>query len=207
MTSLFSKNVPETINILQNSKIGIAGCGGLGSNVATMLTRAGIGELMLVDFDNVEMSNLNRQHFFLSDVGKTKVEALSYHLKNINPDIKLNAVCKKLVKEDVESLFKNIDILIEAFDKAEAKKWLIKEWLKTFKNKPIICGSGISGYGKSEKIQIQSHGNLFMVGDQISDPSEGLCSPRINIVAARQANLAIEILMNFKKKKIANDNS
>jgi sulfur carrier protein ThiS adenylyltransferase len=196
MESLFSRNVPKTTNILQNSKIGIAGCGGLGSNIAVMLTRAGIGELILVDFDNVEISNLNRQHFFLSDIGKTKVEALSYHLKNINPDIKLNLINKKLIKEDIKPLFREIDILIEAFDKAEEKMWLVKEWLKTFKTKPIICGSGISGYGKSEEIKIQSSGNLFMVGDQISDQSEGLCSPRINIAAAKQANLAIELLMN-----------
>ena len=196
MESLFSRNVPKTTNILQNSKIGIAGCGGLGSNIAVMLTRAGIGELILVDFDNVEISNLNRQHFFLSDIGKTKVEALSYHLKNINPDIKLNLINKKLGKEDIKPLFREIDILIEAFDKAEEKMWLVKEWLKTFKTKPIICGSGISGYGKSEEIKIQSSGNLFMVGDQISDQSEGLCSPRINIAAAKQANLAIELLMN-----------
>ena len=198
MKSLFSRNVPKTTKILQNSKIGIAGCGGLGSNVAVMLTRAGIGELILVDFDNVEISNLNRQHFFLSDIGKTKVEALSYHLKNINPDIKLNLINKKLIKEDIKPLFREIDILIEAFDKAEEKMWLVKEWLKTFKTKPIICGSGISGYGKSEEIKIQSSGNLFMIGDQISDQSEGLCSPRINIAAAKQANLVIELLMNPK---------
>jgi sulfur carrier protein ThiS adenylyltransferase len=195
MESLFSRNAPETIKILQNSKIGIAGCGGLGSNVAVMLTRAGIGELILVDFDKVELSNLNRQHFFLSDIGKIKVEALSCHLKNINPDIKLNVINRKLVKEDIEPLFKEADILIEAFDKAEEKTWLIKEWLKNFKTKPVICGSGISGYGKSEEIKMQCSGNLFMIGDQTSEPTEGLCCPRINIVAAKQANLAIELLM------------
>ena len=202
MQTLFSKNVPDTINILQNSKIGIAGCGGLGSNIAVMLTRAGIGKLILADFDKVEISNLNRQHFFLSDIGKFKLEALSIHLKNINPDIKLDLINKRIINEDIEQTFKEADILIEAFDKAEEKMCLIKNWLKIFKNRPVICGSGISGYGKSEKIKIQSNGNLYMVGDQISDPSEGLCSPRINIVAAKQANLAIELLVNSKKEKL-----
>ena len=86
---LFERNVPGTLEILQKSTVGIAGCGGLGSNAAVSLVRAGIGKLILADHDVVEESNLNRQYYFQSDIGKKKVEALTYHLKAINPEIKL----------------------------------------------------------------------------------------------------------------------
>ncbi len=193
---IYRRNVPGSAEILGKYCIGIAGCGGLGSNVAVMLARAGIGKLILADYDRVEISNLNRQHFFLQDIGKIKVEALAGHIKNINPEINLELKYKKLCPDDISETFNSADIMIEAFDRAESKKWLIEKWLKAFPSIPIICASGISGIGKTEDIRISRAGNIYMVGDQATDMNIGLCSARVTVVAAMQANLAVEILIN-----------
>lgn len=192
---IFIRNVPGMLDILRRSCIGIAGCGGLGSNAAVALTRAGIGKLILADFDRVEMSNLNRQYFFMNDVGKSKVNALSSHLLNINPDIELKLINKELIPEDIPDIFSSVDIMIEAFDKAETKKWLVEKWSTQFPEIPIVCASGLSGFGLSEELEIKKAGNIYMIGDQSSDMSMGLCSARVAIAANIQANTAIELLM------------
>jgi sulfur carrier protein ThiS adenylyltransferase len=197
---IFNRNVPGSTAILQKSVIAIAGCGGLGSNAAAALVRAGIGKLIIADFDIVEESNLNRQYYFQSDIGKKKAEALGSHLKAINPGIKLDVHTKKLTKEDVPILFKKADILIEAFDRAEGKQWLIEAWCKYFPERVIICGSGISGLGNTDKLKVQKAGNIYFCGDGESDMSMGLCSARVAIVANMQANVAIEILVRHTEE-------
>jgi sulfur carrier protein ThiS adenylyltransferase len=192
---LFSRNVPHITDILQKSVIGIAGCGGLGSNVAISLTRAGIGKLIIADFDIVEESNLNRQHYFLYDIGKPKVEALENHIKNINPNIIVESHNIKLSRDNIDKLFSEADIMIEAFDKANDKQWLIDKWNVLFPEKSIVCGNGLSGYGHFDNLKITKGGNTYYCGDNETDVCIGLCSPRVSIVANMQANLAIEILM------------
>ncbi len=194
--NIFDRNVKGSTEIFQKKTVGIAGCGGLGSNAAVSLVRAGIGRLILVDFDRVETSNLNRQHFFISDIGKFKTEALASHLRAINPEIKLDIITKKIEREDVASLFSSADLLIEAFDKAENKEWLIEEWAIAYPKRPIVCGSGIAGIGMSQKIRVVNVGNIYFVGDGESDMSLGLCSARVNIAAQIEANIALEILFN-----------
>lgn len=184
--------------VLETKCIGIAGCGGLGSNAAVALVRAGIGKLILVDFDKVEESNLNRQYFFQSDIGSVKVEALSKHLKNINPNVDLEIHNEKITPENIEKLFKSVDVLIEAFDKAESKKWLIENWSIKFHDKPIVCGSGLSGYGASTDIHVRKAGNIYLCGDEESEMTMGLCSARVAIAANMEANVAIELLMTGK---------
>jgi len=195
---IFARNVPGTYEILEKAKIGIAGCGGLGSNVAVALTRTGIGNLILADFDYVELSNLNRQHYFHYDVGKAKVDAIASHLKAINPDINLTLLQRVLSPEDIPVIFHDADILIEAFDKAESKIWLIESWSSTFPEKPVICASGISGCGNSETLKITNSGSIYIVGDQHTDMSCGLCAARVSIAANIQANIAIELLLKNK---------
>lgn len=195
MQTIFIRNIPGMTEKLQQAVIGIAGCGGLGSNVAVSLVRAGIKKLILCDFDVVEVSNLNRQHFYQSDIGKVKSHALAEHLRNINPEVELEVHNLKLTAESAVEIFKSVDILIEAFDRAESKKWLIESWCRHYSHKPIICGSGLAGYGKFETLKIRKAGNIYLCGDEISDMSIGLCAPRVAIVAAMQANKAIEILI------------
>ena len=198
MDSIFDRNVPGTTEKLALVTVGIAGCGGLGSNAAVALTRAGVGRLILVDHDRVELSNLNRQHYFQSDIGKAKVEALGLHLRAINPAITLELHDIELKPEEMEKIFGEADILIEAFDRAENKRWLIEAWCKTFPERHIVCGSGLSGCGSTDSLRVHSAGRIHFCGDEETDMSLGLCAARVGIVANMQANVAIEILTKGK---------
>ncbi|MCK5075677.1 MAG: sulfur carrier protein ThiS adenylyltransferase ThiF, partial [Calditrichia bacterium] len=152
---IFVRNVPGSTEKLQQATVGISGCGGLGSNSAVAMVRAGIGKLILVDFDIVEESNLNRQFYFQKDIGRVKVEALAEHLKAINPDVELVLYNKKLQQDDIKVVFKEADLLLEAFDRAESKHWLIDAWGESFPNKPIIVASGLSGLGNTSALKVQ----------------------------------------------------
>jgi sulfur carrier protein ThiS adenylyltransferase len=196
VSHIFKRNVPGITDILLNKTIGIAGLGGLGSNVAVSLVRSGVGKLIIADYDRVEPSNLNRQFYFLGDIGKKKTDALSVYLKGINPGVILETIYLKLSRSNVCEIFKNTDLLIEAFDKAEEKAWLIETWNDCFPTKPIIVASGLAGYGKTEMLTIERSGNIYICGDGKSESSIGLNAARVAIVANMQANKAIEILVN-----------
>ncbi len=201
MDSIFERNVPGTTEKLAAATVGIAGCGGLGSNAAVALARAGIGRLILVDHDRVEPSNLNRQHYFQSDIGKVKVEALGHHVREINPAIALELHDIELTPEHVPAVFAQADLLIEAFDRAENKRWLIESWCKNFPDRHIVCGSGLSGCGSTDTLGVHSAGHIHMCGDEETDMSLGLCAARVGIVANMQANVAIEILIRAADAK------
>jgi sulfur carrier protein ThiS adenylyltransferase len=179
---------------LQRATIGIAGCGGLGSNAAVTLARAGIGRLILADPDIVEASNLNRQHFFQPDIGKAKVDALADHLRAIQPEIRLVTHRLELAPANVPEVFREADLLVEAFDRAENKHWLIEAWCRAFPQRPIIVASGLAGCGRTNALRVRSSGNIHVCGDGESDMSLGLCAARVAIVANMQANVAIELL-------------
>ena len=196
---IFVRNVPGSTAILRDATVAVAGCGGLGSNAAVALVRAGIGTLILVDHDVVEASNLNRQYFFQADIGRAKVEALADHLWAINPDLQLELLRRTLTPELVPTLFAAADLLIEAFDKAESKQWLIEAWCRAFPDRTIVCASGLSGLGNSEAIQVRRAGKIILCGDETTDMSAGLCSARVAVVANLQANCAIEVLVNEKR--------
>jgi len=195
---IFQKNPPGVTEILKKSTIGVAGCGGLGSNAAISLTRAGLGKLILCDKDYVEISNLNRQNYFRKDVGKRKIDALEEQLKNINHKIKIDKYFKKITKNNFKTIFSKAEILIEAFDKAAEKIWLINEWSQAYPEKEIIVGNGIGGYGGTEKIKVRKEGKIILCGNGKTEENKGLCSPRVSIVANFQANVAIEILVKKK---------
>jgi sulfur carrier protein ThiS adenylyltransferase len=192
---LFKKNVPGSTEILNTATVGIAGCGGLGSNAAVALVRAGVGRLILADFDIVEESNLNRQYFFQSDIGRNKTEALAHHCLAINPLLQLTLVKNQFSAADVPKVFKNADLLIEAFDLAESKIWLIEAWCKAFPERHIVSASGLSGIGNTEALKVRHAGTIHVVGDGESDMSMGLCSARVAIAANMEANIAIELLL------------
>ncbi|MCK5761153.1 MAG: sulfur carrier protein ThiS adenylyltransferase ThiF [Candidatus Delongbacteria bacterium] len=201
MNEIFSKNVPGMTEALSNAVVGIAGCGGLGSNIAVSLVRAGIGNLIIADYDVVELSNLNRQYYFTEDIGKKKVYALAERLNQINSSCKINVIDKKLERSDIATLFGDADIMMEAFDKAEYKQWLIEEWSFRLPEKPLISGNGLGGIGKWEKLKVKKVGSLYFCGDGESSDKEGLCSARVAIVANIQSSLAIELLMSKQSKK------
>jgi sulfur carrier protein ThiS adenylyltransferase len=198
IAEIFKRNVPGTTEVLQKAAVGIAGCGGLGSNAAMALVRAGVGRLILADFDVVEESNLNRQFYFRNDIGRKKVQALSRHLKAVNPDVRLTLVDKKIGPADVAAVFSEAGLLIEAFDRAESKAWLIEAWAAAFPGRPIVCASGLSGVGRTEAMTVRHSGAIHIVGDGETDMSMGLCAARVGIAANMEANVALELLLKVK---------
>ena len=195
VSEVFLRNVKGMHEILNRSCVGIAGCGGLGSNAAVALARAGIGHLILADHDTVHSTNLNRQHYFTNDIGRMKVDALSKYLLRINRTIRLSVHANRLNASSAISVFQEADVLIEAFDAAESKKWLIDNWCRRFPLRPIICGNGIAGFGRTESVKITRMSNVIFCGDGVSEMKIGLCAPRVLMVAAMQANIAVSFLM------------
>lgn len=182
---------------LKESSVGIAGLGGLGSNAAVALARAGIGRLVLIDYDIIEESNLTRQYYFLDQIGKPKTDALRDNIKKINPSVIIDAYNEKLLKGSMEMRFKDVDVVIEALDSAETKVAFIEEILTKLPDKPIIAASGVSGYGHSDRISTKNLGRLFLCYDENARSSDNdiLVAPRVAIMANWEANLALEILL------------
>ncbi|MBN2460938.1 MAG: sulfur carrier protein ThiS adenylyltransferase ThiF [Candidatus Cloacimonetes bacterium] len=197
----FSHHDPDLLPAIRKAVIGIAGAGGLGSNVAFTLARVGIGTLIIADHDSVDITNLNRQQYFLDQVGDVKVEALKINLKRINPFSEYIMHNVEINENNIPTLFDRAQILIEAFDRAEMKKMLIETWTAHYPQRPIIVASGLAGFGKSEKIHIRQFENLFVVGDEESElkPKISPMAPRVGIVANMQANLALELIIKKKR--------
>lgn len=196
-SELFSKQDKYTIDKLQASTIGIIGAGGLGSNIAIALTRIGIGKLIIVDFDRVEASNLNRQQYFMHQIGLFKIDALKETLQQISPFTQILSYNVPVNKNNLKTLFNDCDLLIEAVDKAETKQMITEEWSYHFPNKPIILASGIAGIGNNNKLHSRQIGNIYICGDEYTEitASQAPLAPRVAIVAAMQANQAIEIIL------------
>ena len=201
---LFSKHDPRVLAALRKSTVGIAGAGGLGSNVAISLARAGVGRLIIADFDRIEPSNLNRQQYFVGQIGRRKVEALIENLKRINPFSEYSVHDTKISGRNVDRIFGAADILVEAFDKAEAKHMLIEAWLSLFPERPIVAASGLAGYGKNRKIHVRKMGNLYICGDEESEAAPGVSpmAPRVAIVANMQANCVVELLVKMRGEHV-----
>lgn len=183
---------------LKGTCIGIAGCGGLGSNCAIALARAGVGHLVIADFDVVTAENLDRQYYFLDQVGEKKVVALRENIRKAAPSIKVDAHELRLKPDDVLRIFKECQVIIEAFDSADQKLMIIETVAERFPEKFIIAGSGLAGYGDNNALRTRRLGNLFICGDEVSEVSEATppLAPRVGIVACMQANQALEIILN-----------
>ncbi|MBP3224429.1 MAG: sulfur carrier protein ThiS adenylyltransferase ThiF [Campylobacter sp.] len=196
---IFARNPRGVSEILSRARVCILGAGGLGSNVAIMLTRAGVGELKLIDFDKVEISNLNRQHYALKHLGSPKIEALKEQILGINPYAKVQICGEKITSENVREILKNEKIICECFDGAE-NKVMIANLASEFKDKIFICASGMAGVESANLVQTRKFGeNLYICGDGKSDMSAGLISSRVVVCAAHQANAVImAILGKFK---------
>ncbi len=183
---------------LKGTCIGIAGCGGLGSNCAIALARAGVGHLVIADFDIVAAENLDRQYFFLDQVGEKKVLALRENIHMAAPEIKVEAHALRLGPDEVVRIFKDCQVIIEAFDRADQKLMLIETISERFPDKFIVAGSGLAGYGKNNALRTRRLGNLFICGDEVSEVSQENppLAPRVGIVACMQANQVLEIVLD-----------
>lgn len=185
-----------------NSTVAICGLGGLGSNIAVSLARAGIGKLILVDFDKVDISNLHRQQYKADQVGRFKTEALAENLREIAPYIKVETHAVAVTEENLEALLSEADLICEAFDRAEAKAMLVNGVLEKLHTKYLIAASGMAGLGSANSIQTRRITNRFyLCGDGISDVADniGLVAPRVMLCAAHQAHMVLRILSgNFE---------
>ena len=183
---------------LRGAKVAVAGLGGLGSNIAVMLARSGIGHLFLVDFDVVDVTNLNRQMYFISHLGLPKTEALPQILYQINPYLTCESVRIKVIPENVRELFKEYPIVCEAFDKPDQKAMLVRELLMQCPETIVVSGNGMAGYGDTNDIcTSQKMRRLYVCGDQKTDVGGGigLMAPRVAACAAHEANKVIQLIM------------
>lgn len=189
---------PEILRKLGKARVAVAGLGGLGSNVAFFLARSGVGHLHLIDFDSVDLSNLNRQQYFMHHIGMYKTEAVKEELEQINPYLKITADCVKVTEDNLPGLFESEDIICEAFDVPEMKAMLVNGVLEHFPDKKLVSASGMAGYGDSNEIRTRKISrNFYLCGDGISEPEIecGLMAPRVAICAAHEANMIIRLIL------------
>ena len=181
---------------IQQATIGIAGAGGLGSNCAVNLVRSGFINFVIVDFDVIDYSNLNRQFYFYNQVGLPKVEALQQNLLAINPSLRLAMSQQKIEEHNVEAIFKSCDVIVEAFDQARYKKMIVEHYIQS--DKLIVAASGIAGWSNSDDVKTHKiKDNFYLVGDLSSEVGKDLppCAPRVNIAAAKQANIILDYIV------------
>ena len=186
-------------NKISSTTVGICGLGGLGSNIAITLARAGVGKLILIDFDKVDITNLHRQQYKASQVGMYKTEALRENLTEINPylETEIQTVC--VTEENAKELLKDCDIICEAFDNAECKAMLTNLVLEEMPEKYIVAASGMAGMGSANSIHTRKVTKRFyLCGDEISDVKDGigLVSSRVMLCAAHQAHTVLRLIAN-----------
>lgn len=185
---------------LDHAAVGIAGLGGLGSNIAVFLARLGVGRLVLVDFDTVEVSNLNRQHYTMRDLGRPKADALRDQLIEINPYLDYETYTTRVTPENAPQLFADCDVVCEAFDRADQKAMLIETLLAHLPDTPIVSGSGMAGCGSANAIRTERRfGRLYLCGDGTSDIADGvgLMAPRVAVCAAHEATMVLRLLLGY----------
>lgn len=196
--ALWERHSLETQEKLSSGRVAIAGLGGLGSNVAFALARIGVGHLHLIDFDRVDLTNLNRQQYFLKHVGRNKTDALKEQLLEINPYLEIITDCVRVTEENLIFLFQEEDIICEAFDDPDAKALLACGILEHFPDKKLVSASGLAGYESSNLIHTRRVSrNFYLCGDEKTEAvyGKGLMAPRAALCAAHEANMITRLLL------------
>lgn len=195
--ALIARHGKENYEKFKASRVAVCGLGGLGSNVAVSLARAGVGYLHLIDFDTVDISNLNRQHYFVDQIGMAKTEALDLIIKRIAPFCYIKTDYTKVTDKNIYSLLEKDDIVVEAFDSAEEKAVLVNGVLELFSGKPVVSGSGMAGFESLNLIKTRRIGKrLYICGDETSDVEEegSLFAPRVMSCAAHEAMTVLRLI-------------
>jgi sulfur carrier protein ThiS adenylyltransferase len=196
-SAFYSENEIESLKL---ANIGIAGCGGLGSNCAMLLVRAGVEKLTLVDFDIIVESNLNRQFFFADQIGENKVDALAKNLLRINPKLDLTLHKNRVDSSNLDELFSNCTFVVEAFDTPESKAMIASRYL--LDETPFVCVSGIAGFGNSDRVKIRAIGkNSWIIGDgktgvDIAPP----LAPMVLVAAGKEADAVLSYTLEKRVK-------
>ena len=195
--ALEERHGKELHTAFSSATVAICGLGGLGSNIAIALARAGIGKLILIDFDRVDITNLHRQQYKASQIGMYKTYALTDNLREINPYIELEAHTERIAEENAVTLLKGVDIICEAFDDAECKAMLTEIVLTEMRDKYLVAASGMAGLYDANRIKTKKvTSKFYLCGDEKSDVADGigLVSSRVMICAAHQAHTVLRIL-------------
>lgn len=184
---------PQQWQRILQTRIGIAGAGGLGSNIAVALVRSGFQHLEIADFDVIEAKNLNRQFYFLDEIGRFKVEVLAERLRAINPAVEIVTHQTRLTPSNIACHFKTADCLCEALDQPEAKRMFLEAFMAS--KKFLVMGSGMAGISNQTAISIRKvKENLHIVGDGITSvgPANPPCAPRVSVCAGLMASVILE---------------
>ena len=195
--ALTERHGKELQQAFSSATVAICGLGGLGSNIAIALARAGVGRLILIDFDRVDITNLHRQQYKASQIGMYKTYALTDNLREINPYIELETHTEHIAEENAVTLLQGVDIICEAFDNAEAKAMLTDIVLSELPDKYLVAASGMAGMGVTNSIKTRRiTSRFYLCGDETSEVSEniGLVAPRVALCAAHQALTVLRIL-------------
>ena len=184
-------------NKISAARVAVCGLGGLGSNIAIALARAGVGHLHLIDFDRVDLTNLNRQQYAVGQLGQYKTDALRETLSLVSPYCDVTCDTIQVTEENLPDLLKTEDYICEAFDRAEAKAMLVSGVLEHFPEKYLVAGSGLAGLGSANTIQTHRISKRFyLCGDGTSDSSVGLglVASRVLVCAAHEANMILRLI-------------
>jgi len=195
-----SRHTPQVHEKVKAAKVAIAGLGGLGSHIAIALGRLGVGELLLIDHDIVEPSNLNRQHYYISHLGLKKTDAMKRQLADINCFINIKTIDAYITEKNAVDLFKGYNIVCEALDNPETKAMLVSTLLSNSPDVKIAAASGMAGFGSSNDIKTSvNFGRLYTCGDKTSAAAvgNGLMSPRVQICAGHQANMVLRLILGL----------
>ena len=187
---------------LRCATVGVAGLGGLGSTVSVALARAGVGRLIIADFDNVEVGNLARQQYFTDQIGRSKVDCTIENLERVNPQLCVRGYRGRLNASNVPVIFVEADVIAECFDRAQEKQMIVETVLTKMAKPIVVTVSGLAGYGESNAIQTRRVSErLILVGDGRSgiDGEPLLVAPRVGIAACHQANAIVEVIINEMK--------
>ena len=201
LAALEMRQGAEAVRKLQAATVAVCGLGGLGSNIAISLARAGVGKLVLVDFDCVDVTNLHRQQYKASQVGLPKPEALLANLKEISPYAEFETHFEKISAENVDRIVGGAQVVCEAFDNAEAKAMLVNAVLETMPDKFLVSASGMAGFDGGNAIRTRRiTDKFFLCGDGVSDVDGGigLVAPRVMLCAAHQALTVVRLILGLE---------
>jgi len=197
MDALIARHGINLHERFSSATVAVCGLGGLGSNIAIALARAGIGSLLLIDFDRVDMTNLHRQQYKANQIGRYKADALAENLSEIAPYTKLKTVTTKITEENFADFLKDVDIVCEAFDNAESKAMLANGVLEQLPYCYLVAASGMAGMDTPNTIRTRKiMKRFYLCGDEVSDVADtvGLVAPRVMLCAAHQAHTVLRIL-------------
>ena len=195
--ALEERHGKELHRAFSSATVAVCGLGGLGSNIAIALVRAGVGKLILIDFDRVDITNLHRQQYKISQIGMHKTDALTVNLREIAPYIELEVHTERITEDNVITLLQDADIICEAFDDAECKAMLTNTVLSEMPDKYLVAASGMAGMGVTNSIRTRRiTSRFYLCGDETSEVSDGigLVAPRVALCAAHEAHAVLRIL-------------